>query len=119
MLYINRNDDGIGAVDDVIPERQRMALLLDRDRRSPARARTDSSSRSANPGVAPLGGQLGDLRPVVQAGLQDAADDRQVEFAGAQQQPGEQVEAGVPAEVAHRGRVALAHLDQAGRRQRA
>ena len=37
----------------------------------------------------------------------------EVEFAGAQQQPGEKVEACVPAEVAHRGRIALAHLDQA------
>ena len=50
----------------------------------------------------------------MQPGLQDAADNREIEFAGAQQQPGEQIEAGVPAEVAHGGGIALAHLDQAG-----
>ena len=68
---------------------------------------------SASSGARRSGGQFGDLGPVVQAGLQDAAHDRDVEFAGAQQQPGEQVQSGVAAEVAHRGGVALAHLDQA------
>ena len=39
---------------------------------------------------------------------------RQVEFARADEQAGEQVESGVPAEVADGGGVALTHLDQAG-----
>ena len=52
----------------------------------------------------------------MQPGLEDAANDRQVQFAGAEQQPGEKVEACVPAEVTHSGGVALAHLDQPGGR---
>ena len=52
----------------------------------------------------------------MQAGLEDASDDGEVEFPGAEQQLGEQIKAGVPAEVPHRGRIALAHLDQAGGR---
>ena len=50
----------------------------------------------------------------MQARLEDAAHDRQVEFAGADEQAGEQIESGVAAEVAHGRGVALTHLDQAG-----
>ena len=106
--------DRVGAVDDVVPERQGVALPLDGvvlvgqllqrvvEQRGQFRA-------------PPPGGQLGDLGPVVKPGFEDAAHDRQVELAGADEQAGEQVESGVAAEVAHGGGVALTHLDQTGR----
>ncbi len=48
-------------------------------------------------------------------GFEDAAHDREVELACADEQAGEQVESGVAAEVAHGGGVALTHFHQAGR----
>ena len=48
----------------------------------------------------------------MQPGFEDAANDGEVEFAGADQQPGEQVQSRVPAEVTHGRGVALADLDQ-------
>ena len=64
-----------------------------------------------------FGGQLGDLRPVVQAGLEDAAYDREVEFARADEQARQEVEPGMAPEVADGGGITLTHLDQAGRGQ--
>ena len=48
----------------------------------------------------------------MQPGFEDAANDGDVEFAVAEQQAGEQVQSGVPAEVTHGRGVALADLDQ-------
>ena len=48
--------------------------------------------------------------------LDDAACDVGVELAVAHEQPGEQVQAGVPLEVPHGGGAAVADLDQPGRR---
>ena len=64
--------------------------------------------------AAALGGQRGDAGPDREPGLEDAAGDGRVELAAADQQPGQQVEPGVPPEVADRGRAAVAHLDQPG-----
>ena len=68
-------------------------------------------------GSVPFGRQLRDLRTDAQPGLEDAAENGDVEFAIAKHQPGQQVQAGVPPEIAHGGDAAMAHLDQTGRRQ--
>ena len=60
-------------------------------------------------------GEFGDLRPIMQTGFQNGTHHCGIQFACAQQQAGEQIQSGMPTEVANRGGVTLTDLDQADR----
>ncbi len=100
----------------MVPELEHAALPLDRILLGPQRAQR-VLEQLGQLGSVSFGRQLRYLRAVAQPGFEHAADDRHVELAVAKQQPGQQVQAGVPPEITHGGDITLAHLDQTGRRQ--
>ena len=81
MLYINRNAIESAPSTTLIPEGQGVALALDRVVLAGQRVDggVQRSRRSRGRGVAR--GEFGDLRTVVQAGLEDAAHHRHVDLA--------------------------------------
>ena len=84
---------------------------------SVAASRSDGLGEHRGQGGPAAGrGERGDAGADREPGLEDAAGHGRVELAVAHQQPGEQVEAGVPPVVAHGRRAAVADLEQAGLR---
>jgi hypothetical protein len=70
------------------------------------------SQKLCGAGQLTLGSKFGNFGAVVQPSFEDAAGYIEVEFAATQQEPGEQVQSGVLAEVADRGGIALAYFDE-------
>ncbi|WP_278257837.1 hypothetical protein [Nocardioides convexus] len=79
-------------------------------------AATTSRSLVGEARPAALRGERGDAGTHLGPDLDDAAGDGGVEPSAADEQPRQQVQTRGPAEVADRGRTAVAHLDQPGLR---
>jgi hypothetical protein len=106
-------DDGVGPVDDVVPEGESNPLATD-GVGIILKCGNAFAERLLQPGAGPLRREGGDLGSDKKSGLEDAACDSGIKLSTGKQQAGEQVETGMPPIVADRGGIPLAHLDKPG-----